>query len=177
MDWIQHIAADTGVLLLHILVWVLCFAGVLLACLSLPGPWLASAACLVAIFLSGDGRPGYWDLAAFLVIAVATEVIEAFAGSWGVTRRGGSGWTGFAALIGGIVGMIVGVPVPIVGSLLGMLVGSFLFAFLVEQYRMKTTQHAAHVAMGAVVARLAVVFVKVAATLGMSFYLLLALYL
>jgi hypothetical protein len=48
-----------------------------------------------------------------------------------------------------------------------MLIGSFGCAFWVEHAKMKKVEHAAHVATGAVLARLSVIFLKVAATLVM----------
>ena len=64
-----------------------------------------------------------------------------------------------------------GIPVPVLGNLIGMIMGSFLLAFLVEHNRMKKVEHAAHVATGAVIARLSVIFLKITATLAMTFAL------
>ena len=50
----------------------------------------------------------------------------------------------------------------------GMLVGSFACAFAVERYRLKHSGQAARIAWGAVIARLLVILLKVAATLGMT---------
>lgn len=48
-----------------------------------------------------------------------------------------------------------------------MFVGSFALAFAAEYWHSSVAAHAMHVAIGAVLARVAVVFVKVVATLGM----------
>jgi hypothetical protein len=53
-----------------------------------------------------------------------------------------------------------------------MIVGSFGAAFLVEWNRLKRHGDAAHIAWGTVWARLAVLFLKTALTLGMSIWLL-----
>ena len=108
-------------------------------------------------------------MALFLVISGLVEVAEALAGSWGVTKRGGSRLAGFAAFADGILGLVAGsfIPVPVVGSLAGMLAGSFGLTYLVERRRMARAADTAHIARGAVVARVLVIFLKVAATLGM----------
>ena len=89
------------------------------------------------------------------------------------TRRGGSSAAGWAALGGGLAGMILGglLPVPLLGSLVGMLVGSYLCAYAVEKRRLRQSAPAARIARGAVWARLAVLFLKTAAALGMSILL------
>jgi uncharacterized protein YqgC (DUF456 family) len=107
-----------------------------------------------------------------VAIAAAVEVAETFAGAWGVQKRGGSGWAGLAALAGGLLGMVLGsFVVPPIGTLLGMLAGSFGLAYLVEYKRIQKKEHAAHVAMGAVLARLLMLFIKVAVTLGLIAWL------
>jgi uncharacterized protein YqgC (DUF456 family) len=120
--------------------------------------------------LSGPDYPGYVTVISFCVVAGLLELFEAFAGTWGVQGRGGSALAGFAALVGGIVGILAGsalIPVPVVGSVLAMMAGGFLFAYLVEYVRLKKVSHAAHIAWGAVVGRVVVIFAKVMATLGM----------
>ena len=111
------------------------------------------------------------------MICIGVEVAEALAGAWGVQRRGGSKAAGWAALLGGFAGMLLGgfIPVPVIGNLIGMLAGSFGCAYAVEHTRIKKADHAAHVAAGAVMARLGVIFIKIAATLGMIFILALGI--
>jgi hypothetical protein len=58
-----------------------------------------------------------------------------------------------------------------VGSLVGMLIGSFALAYAVERRRLNDGPQAAHIARGAVLARLLMIFLKVAVTLGMSAWL------
>ena len=73
--------------------------------------------------------------------------------------------------------MFVGgmIPIPIVGPLIGMLACSFGAVYLVEYRREKKTEQAAHIATGALIARALVIFLKVAATLGMILTLVLGI--
>jgi uncharacterized protein YqgC (DUF456 family) len=66
--------------------------------------------------------------------------------------------------------MVVGglLPLPLFGSLFGMLAGSFFCAYAVEKRRLRAVAPAARIARGAVWARLAVMFLKTVAALGMS---------
>ncbi|MDF7809040.1 DUF456 domain-containing protein [Pontiellaceae bacterium B12219] len=152
---------------------LLCLVGFILSCLSLSGTWLVLAATGLVAWSRRPEFPGIGTLILFIVLCIGVEVIEAFAGAWGVQKRGGSKAAGWAALIGGFLGIFLGgfIPIPIIGNLLGMLLGSFGCAFLVEQNRMKKTDHAIHVATGAVIARLGVIFLKMGVTLLMSLIL------
>jgi uncharacterized protein YqgC (DUF456 family) len=151
----------------------LCLGGLALSALSISGTWLVTAAAALAAPLSGDGFPGWGTVAVFAGLSLAVEGIEAVAGAWGITRRGGSRLAAAAALIGGLAGLLAGslIPIPVVGSLLGMMAGSFVLAFLVESRR-RDVDGAVSVAWGAVLARLAVLLLKAAATLGMAAWLL-----
>lgn len=149
---------------------LLCFVGFILSCLSLSGTWVVLAATGLVAWSKWPAFPGPGTLVIFLLLCIGVEVAEAFAGAWGVQKRGGSKAAGIAALFGGFLGMFLGgfIPIPIIGNLLGMLIGSFSCAFLVEHNRMKKTDHALHVATGAVMARLAVIFLKVGVTIIMT---------
>ncbi|MCF7848441.1 MAG: DUF456 domain-containing protein [Kiritimatiellales bacterium] len=156
---------------------LLCLLGIGLSCLSLFGTWTVLLATTLLAWIRWPDFPGLATLAVFLVLCIGAEILEAVAGSWGVVKRGGSKAAGWAALGGGILGMFLGsfIPIPIIGSLLGMLIGSFGCAFWVEHARMKKTDHAAHVAFGAVLARIAVIFLKLGLTLIMIFTLVLGI--
>lgn len=153
---------------------VLCLIGFFLSCLSLSGTWLVFAAAGLVAWSRWPAFPGLGGIALFLFICVGVEVVEALAGSWGARRSGGGKAAGWAALGGGFAGMILGgifIPVPVVGNLVGMLLGSFALAFVAEHMKMKKADHAARVATGAVLARLAVIFLKVGVTLLMTLLL------
>ena len=164
---------QAGEIVLWILICCSCVLALVLSCLSLSGTWLMALAAIGAMLLRPAEFPGWATIIIFLLLSVAVELVEWFAGAWGVTRRGGSGWAGLAASVGGIAGLFAGafIPVPVVGSLVGMLVGSFALAFAVEQYRLNHTGQAAHIARGAVIARILVILLKVVTTLGMIAFL------
>jgi uncharacterized protein YqgC (DUF456 family) len=170
----MEIAGHIGMWMGFAVVWLLCLAGIALSCFSFSGTWLVVVATVVCGLLRGSAFPGIWTVIVFVVIAAAVEGAEALAGGWGVKRRGGSTMAGLGAVLGGILGFIAGglIPVPFVGSLIGMFVGSFALAFAIEYMRLKKAESAAHVAWGAVVARVAIIFLKVGVTLGMAGFLL-----
>jgi len=156
------------------LVWILCLAGIGLSSLSLSGTWLVTAGALLALLVRKGSFPGIWTVVVFVLISAAVEGVEAIAGAWGVTRRGGSKLAGAAAVVGGLAGLLVGgiIPPPLVGSLIGMMVCSFGLVYLVERRRLRASGDAAGIAWGAVTARVLVIFVKVGVTIGMSTVLL-----
>ena len=177
MEYLQ----TAGIWMGWILIWLICAMGLLLSCLSISGTWLVVLAAILAALLSGPGAPGVWTVVIFAVLSVSIEIIEVLAGSWGVKRRGGSSKAGFAAFAGGIAGLFAGtfIPVPLAGSLIGMLGGSFIFAYVVERKVLlkekeivqpvaDLSNKAADVAFGAVIARIFMIFIKIAATLGMT---------
>jgi uncharacterized protein YqgC (DUF456 family) len=174
LDVLRVIGTSVGI----ISIVLLCMVAVLLSCVSISGTWVVLGASLIALLMRGEATfPGWLTLILFLLLSIAIECAEAVAGSWGVTRRGGSKLAGMAALAGGLLGLFVGVviPIPLVGPLIGMLVLSFAAAFMVEQWRLKRIEHAVHIAWGAVLARVWVIFLKVAVTLGMVAVLLLGM--
>jgi uncharacterized protein YqgC (DUF456 family) len=164
IDW-----QTIGLFGIYSLAGLLCLVGFILSCLSLSGTWLVLAASGLVAWARWPGFPGIGTLVIFLLLCIGVEVIEAMASAWGVQKRGGSKAAGWAALGGGFLGMILGsfIPVPVIGNLIGMIAGSFGCAFLVEHAKMKKADHAAHVATGAVLARLGVIFIKLGATLAM----------
>jgi len=172
MSTLIDILQTVGVGACYVFVGLLCLAGVMLSCLSISGTWLVVAAAGIAALVRTQAFPGVWTIVIFALLSALVEGIEAVAGAWGVTRRGGSKLAGFMAVLGGLLGIVLGglIPIPIVGSLLGMLVGSFALAFVVERRRL-ATDRAAGIAWGAVVARVAVILVKIVATLGMAVFL------
>ena len=163
---------------MHVAIWVLCLTGIFLSLFSLSGTWLVVGAAILAVFLPGEHAPGIWTVLSFLALALFMEVLEWVAGAWGVSKRGGSGLGSLMALIGGVLGFFLGfmIPIPLIGNFVGMLLLSFLLVFWVERQRLGNDRQAAHIALGAVLARVYMVLVKTGAALGMSFWLLWNLY-
>lgn len=159
-------------------VWVLCLAGIFLSLFALSGTWLVVGAAILALFLPTPRAVGIWTVFSFLALAVLMELLEWLAGAWGVYKRGGSRLGSLMALIGGVAGFFLGfsIPIPLIGNFVGMLLLSFLLVFLVERQRLGQDGPAAHIALGAVLARVIMVLVKTGAALGMSFWLLWNLY-
>jgi uncharacterized protein YqgC (DUF456 family) len=150
---------------------LLCTAGIILSALSFSGTWVVLAAA--AITRAMLTQPSWGVLIIFLVLCVITEVIEAVAGYHGVQKRGGSKMAGAGALIGGLIGAVAGSSVlPVIGTIAGMLVGSFGLAYVIEKSKVKHHEQAARVAMGAVWARLSVMFIKTFVTMVMTAWLL-----
>ncbi|MDP6526229.1 MAG: DUF456 domain-containing protein [Kiritimatiellia bacterium] len=174
MDTITPFLAQAGIVILHVILWLSCFAGILVSCVSFTGTWIIAAAAILAAWLSGSEFPGWVTVLLLFLISGVTEVIEALAGHWGVTRRGGSKAAGIAAVAGGLLGMVAGslIPIPLIGPLLGVCAGSFGLSYLVERRHMRTHQEATQVAKGALLARVAVIVFKVAASIITSAILL-----
>ena len=152
---------------------LLCLGGLILAVFSISGTWLVLGAAIGAAFLTGPGEfPGGPALLAFGAVCAAVDVIEWFAASWGVRRRGGSAAAGWLALLGSFGGAILGgMVVPVLGSLVGMMLGSFALVYLTERRRLKKNAPAAHIARGAVLAGISVLFLKVAAPAALVLWL------
>ena len=168
----------TGIKVIHVAIWVLCLSGIFLSLFSLSGTWLVVGAAILAAFLPGENAPGILTVLSFLVLAFLMEALEWLAGSWGVYKRGGSRLGSLMALIGGVLGFFLGfaIPIPLIGNFVGMLALSFLLVFWVERQRLGHDRQAAHIAWGAVLARVYMVLLKTGAALGMSFWLLWNLY-
>ena len=162
-----------GVVLAWTACALLCLGGLVLAVFSISGTWLVLGAAIGAALLTGPSEfPGWPVLLAFGAVCAAVDVVEWFAASWGVRRRGGSAAAGWLALLGSLGGAILGGMVfPILGSLVGMLLGSFALVYLTERRRLKKTSPAAHIARGAVLAGISVLLLKVAATAALIIWL------
>lgn len=169
-DFFTYVGFGSG----YVLVWVLCLLGIILSGLSFSGTWLVWGGTILASFLSGVAFPGWKTVVFFLLLCLLVEVGDFLAGAWGVKKRGGSGMAGLGALVGSFVGLFLGsfIPVPILGTLFGMFAGCFAGAFGVEYFRLNEKKKAAHIAGGAVVARVLMLCLKLGVTLGMVVLLL-----
>jgi len=113
-----------------------------LSFLALPGNWLMVITTALVAWWRWDPKKGWTDqmfsiyvLAAIVLLAVAGEVVEFFAGAVGARKAGGS-WRGsIGALLGGIAGVIAGtmlIPIPVLGTLIGAGGGACLGAWGLE---------------------------------------------
>jgi len=160
--------------IIFILAAALCGIALLLSSLAFSGTWLVLIAALITKL--SIGFPTLGTLIIFTLLCIATEALEALAGFLGVQRRGGSKRAGLAALLGGLLGAAIGSFVfPILGTLFGMLLGSFALAYAAEALLAKKHAEAAHIARGAVLARLGVMLLKTGLTAAMSLWLLIGL--
>ncbi len=159
----------------YVVAALLCVLGIGISVFSLSGTWLVVAAAVLTRL--AVGAPGWLEVGLFILVAGVVEIFDSLAGAWGVRRRGGSAFTGLAAIGGGIAGMVIGSlgPFPVVGTLLGMLTGGFVAAYVVEWLRHGMNARALHVARGVLVGRLMVLVMKTGASLGMTILLVLGL--
>ena len=166
MDW-SELAVMVGWWVGWAAVVLLCLGGLTLSAVTLSGTWLVVAATALAAWLGGPAFPGWLTVTLFVLLSLGVEFVEWMASLWGVQRRGGSAAAGWAAMGGGLLGLILGSPLSLFGGLIGMVVGSFVAAYAVEKRRLQAHQPALHIALGTVLARLFVLFLKTSATLGM----------
>lgn len=158
-------------ILLIILTALLCLCGCLLSALAFSGTWLVLLAAIITFFAADF--PSLASLIVLTVLCIATELIEAAAGWLGIRKQGGSKLAGLAAICGGLIGGLIGsAALPVIGTFFGMLAGSFALAFAVEHNRLKHREQAAKIALGALIARLVILFFKTALTLAMSIWVL-----
>lgn len=173
---VLHGLAVAGVLLAWTACGLLCLGGLFLSALSISGTWLVLGAGLGATLLTGPGEfPGWPALLGMLAVCAAVDIIEWFAASWGVRRRGGSTAAGWMALLGSLAGMVLGsilIPIPLLGGFIGMLAGSFSLVYWTEKRRLQKAEHAAHIATGAVLAGISMLLLKIVATAGLILWLL-----
>ena len=107
-------------------------------------------------------------------VCATVDIVEWFAASWGVRRRGGSAAAGWMALLGSLGGMVLGslwIPIPLVGGLLGMMAGSFGLVYWTERRRLQKSAPAAHIAAGAVLAGMSMLLLKVGAASALILWL------
>ena len=164
-----------GVVLAWTACILLCFGGLVLSALSISGTWLVlGAAAGAAALTSADQFPGWPALLGMFAVCAAVDLVEWFAASWGVRRRGGSAAAGWMALLGSLGGMVLGslwIPIPLVGGLLGMMAGSFGLVYWTERRRLRKSAPAAHIAAGAVLAGMSMLLLKVVVTSALILWL------
>jgi len=136
--------------------------GLFLIPLGLPGLWVMVGGILAYGWLTDFRSIGVAAIAIVLGIAFLGEIIESWLGFRFAKRYGGSGRSGWGALIGGLVGAVIGVPIPIIGSVIGAFLGSFIGAAVFEYSASRHLGVASRAGWGAVVGRAAAAAAKVA---------------
>ncbi len=144
--------------------------GVAMACLTLPGAWLALAAA-VGCQAWGPGTFSWWTIGVCAGLALVGEAAELVATALGAKRAGGGKAGAWGAVGGTILGAIVGtfVPPPVIGTLAGAAIGAGAGALFAERrWGGKTWDQAADIGSGAALGRLAATVVKVVVALGVA---------
>jgi len=136
--------------------------GLFLIPLGLPGLWVMVGGILAYGWLTDFRSISVAAIAIVLGIAFLGEIIESWLGFRFAKRYGGSGRSGWGALIGGLVGAVIGVPIPIIGSVIGAFLGSFIGAAVFEYSASRHLGVASRAGWGAVVGRAAAAAAKVA---------------
>ena len=134
--------------------------GLLLIPFGLPGLWVILLGMLGYGWLTDFRTVSAWALVVAIGLALAGELVEAWAGFRFARRYGGSRRAGWGALVGGLVGAIIGVPVPVIGSVVGGFVGAFAGAALFEYSGARKSEGAVRAGWGAVLGRAVAVGVK-----------------
>jgi uncharacterized protein len=134
--------------------------GLMLIPFGLPGLWLILLGMLGYGWLTDFRTLSATSLVVAIALALAGELVEAWAGFKFARRYGGSRRAGWGALVGGLIGAIVGVPVPVVGSVVGGFFGAFVGAALFEYTSARHTEGAVRAGWGAVLGRAVAVGVK-----------------
>jgi uncharacterized protein YqgC (DUF456 family) len=134
--------------------------GLLLIPFGLPGLWVILLGMLGYGWLTDFRTVSALTLVIAIGLALAGELVEAWAGFRFARRYGGSRRAGWGALVGGLVGAIVGVPVPVIGSVVGGFVGAFAGAALFEYSGARQSEGAVRAGWGAVLGRAVAVGVK-----------------
>jgi len=151
-----------------IIYFLVCFGGLALLIVNMPGTWLIVAAALVFALISGGSAIPWLAVVVFAILSGAAEVFEAWVGAWGAKKYGGSRWAMAGAVIGGIACAILlaGFP-PVIGSIIGAFGGSFAGAFLLEYAANRDFRKARSTGKGAFYARIVAVVTKVGLAVAM----------
>jgi uncharacterized protein len=151
------------------LLLTLLFVGWFVNILGLPGLWLMVIGHIGFAFATGwDIYVGWQSTIAMLLLALAAEAAEFFAGAAGSSAAGGRKRGMFGAIVGGFIGGIVGTPIlPIIGTIVGACAGAFVGAAIMELTD-KDTAHSLRVGVGAAKGRFWGILIKL--TIGLLMF-------
>lgn len=154
---------------LLILLVVVCFGGVVLSAIQLPGNWVLLAAAVGYDAYYHWERLGWKWLVVIGGLAVAGEAAELLASAVAASKAGASRRAGIGALVGGFAGMILfSIPVPILGTIAGGMAGCFLGALVAELTLHDDVVKGAKIGLFATIGRLFGLVAKLAATMAMA---------
>jgi uncharacterized protein YqgC (DUF456 family) len=161
--------------LYYILLLVVSCCGLFLNILGLPGLWLMVAATAGYAWITGwDHFVGKPSLIALMLIGLAAEAAEFFAGAAGSKAAGGRKRGMIGAIVGALIGGIVCSPIfPVVGTIFGACFGAFLGAAILELTD-RDFVHAMRVGYGAAKGRLAGIVIKLGFGIVMLLIILIA---
>ena len=156
-------------ILYYSLLLTLLLVGWFVNILGLPGLWLMVIGHIGFGFATGwDVYVGWQSTIAMLLLALAAEAAEFFAGAAGSSAAGGRKRGMFGAIVGGFIGGIVGTPIlPIIGTIVGACVGAFVGAAIMELTD-KDTAHSLRVGVGAAKGRFWGILIKL--TIGLLMF-------
>ena len=138
-DWIWYFSLAAALLL-----------GWFMNVLGLPGLWVMIAAAAAYGWATRFQYLNWWHVGILVGIGILAEIVEFVAGGAAAKKAGGSGRSGWGAIVGGIIGAIFfTIPLPIIGTIIGACLGAFLGAYLAEYTVKGETDHLMRVGWGA----------------------------
>jgi uncharacterized protein YqgC (DUF456 family) len=154
----RHSPMTVVLWLVVVLLVLVGFAGLVFP--GLPGTPLVFAGLVLAAWLDGFTRVGWWPtllvLGALTLLSVAVEFI---AGALGAQRVGASGRAVWGATLGGLVGIFFGLP--------GLVLGPFVGAVLGQLAARRDLLHAGRVGVGTLLGLFVGAIAKIAVSVTM----------
>ena len=134
----------------YILLLLLMLVGLFVNIMGLPGLWLMVVSYVGYALATGwDTYVGWPSIVILVLLGLAAELVEFFAGAAGSAAAGGRKRGMLGAVLGAVIGGIVGTPIlPIVGTIVGACAGAFVGAAAME-FTDKDAAHAMRVGVGA----------------------------
>ncbi len=140
---------------------VVLLIGVLSIIFGFPGTFVIVADVVVYALITGFEKVGLKVIISLVIISVFAEAVDFWLGIAGVRKYGSSKAAIILSIAGGIAGAIVMAPLLFgLGVVIGVFLGGFAGAFLGEYIEKRKLRLALRVGYGALIGRIAGVFVK-----------------
>jgi len=160
----------------HILVGLLCIAGVGMTLFRLPGTWLIVATALVHAWLMDFADIGIATLIVLALAALIGEVLEIAMSAVMARRSGASARAAWGGLIGGFLGMFLfTLPLPMIGTLAGAVIGCFVGALIGELSHRRQLAHGTRVGIASAIGYVLGVMFKTAVAFFMATLIIVSL--